>query len=157
MSMFDNVVFDEFTLLEGEQAKAYKAKKAAEKEEESRKHRERMNNRYHSGNKKFSNDTEASYKKEYDRRGKASQNASEKAENLRDNAPKNKLFKKKENEKNRKEYEEKLNKAEGEEFNKAKEYGRLHASQNIAKDAIDRHNRRHGIKNESTFSDIEMI
>ena len=32
MSYFDNIVFDENTLLEGEQAEAYKAKKAAEKD-----------------------------------------------------------------------------------------------------------------------------
>ena len=31
MSMFDNIVFDEFTLLEGEQAEAYKKRKQIEK------------------------------------------------------------------------------------------------------------------------------
>ena len=33
MSIFDNIVFDEFTLLEGEQAEAYKKRKAKEKED----------------------------------------------------------------------------------------------------------------------------
>ena len=34
MSMFDNIVFDEFTLLEGEQAEAYKKRKQIEKNRE---------------------------------------------------------------------------------------------------------------------------
>ena len=36
MSMFDNIVFDEFTLLEGEQADAYKRRKYNEKKEADR-------------------------------------------------------------------------------------------------------------------------
>ena len=34
MSMFDNIIFDEFTLLEGEQAEAYKKRKGEEKDKD---------------------------------------------------------------------------------------------------------------------------
>ena len=52
MSYFDNIVFDENTLLEGEQAEAYKAKKAAEKEARE-KESEKYNN-YGRDKRKFS-------------------------------------------------------------------------------------------------------
>ena len=44
MSYFDNIVFDENTLLEGEQAEAYKAKKAAEKEAREKAEKELQDN-----------------------------------------------------------------------------------------------------------------
>lgn len=46
MSIFDNVVFDEFTLLEGEQAEAYKKRKAEEKAAKEKAEKERRDRRY---------------------------------------------------------------------------------------------------------------
>jgi len=46
MSYFDNIVFDENTLLEGEQAEAYKARKAAEKKAKEKAEKEHYNKRY---------------------------------------------------------------------------------------------------------------
>ena len=46
MSMFDNIVFDEFTLLEGEQAEAYKKRKAAEIKAAKKEDKEAINRQY---------------------------------------------------------------------------------------------------------------
>ena len=51
MSIFDNIVFDEFTLLEGEQAEAYKKRKA----EEKKKAEDEYNSKALSRNEKLSN------------------------------------------------------------------------------------------------------
>ena len=51
MSMFDNIVFDEFTLLEGEQAEAYKEKKDNEKRKEKHEEIERIKRRSEAGRK----------------------------------------------------------------------------------------------------------
>lgn len=46
MSMFDNIVFDEFTLLEGEQAEVYKKRKEEEKADKDKSEKERNDRRY---------------------------------------------------------------------------------------------------------------
>ena len=46
MSIFDNVIFDEFTLLEGEQTEAYKKRKAEEKSAKDKAEKERRDRRY---------------------------------------------------------------------------------------------------------------
>lgn len=55
MSYFDNIVFDENTLLEGEQAEAYKAKKAAEKKADEEKSQERYLHRHANPNSEYGN------------------------------------------------------------------------------------------------------
>ena len=46
MSIFDNIIFDEFTLLEGEQAEEYKRRKANEKAAKEKAEKDRRDHRY---------------------------------------------------------------------------------------------------------------
>ena len=46
MSIFDNIIFDEFTLLEGEQVEAYKKKKAEDKSTKNKAELDRFYRRY---------------------------------------------------------------------------------------------------------------
>ena len=54
MSIFDNIILDEFTILEGEQAEAYKKHKAEMKNKDFKSNNERLNNRKNAG-RKYSN------------------------------------------------------------------------------------------------------
>lgn len=65
MSYLNNIVFEESTLLEGEQAEAYKAKKAKEKDDASNKDVERYSNRGSSaGDKKRDPDSKDQKRKD---------------------------------------------------------------------------------------------
>lgn len=149
MSMFDNVVFDEFTLLEGKQADEYRKRKESQARAEKNRHFANAQSR---AARTVGNDIDKSV-----RPGvgtvKAVQKQMEKRQNDIDRiktSPKGK--------KDTERYEKIINKSMDGKLSK-KDYDfskNYEADVNYAADAIRRHDRRHP-KTESAFSDIEMI
>ena len=181
MSIFDNIVFDEFTLLEGEQAEEYLKRKKAEKEKEKEQYSQKysIKNRGegkrssdHDGSSKYYNSFDVTSEKdpkfnkareiENHRRSYGDvmpkkTKSEEELKKARDKEYKSRKYAADVVENKKKEYFTKSHNAYDKYDNKASKIHSNDIDTQIARDAAARHYRRHLSKNESAFDEIEMI
>lgn len=182
MSIFNNIIFDEFTLLEGEQAEEYKNRKKREQYQNWKDKQNKHDMRYHGtksdydkgeygikvkDTKKDNTSQKAKdiYSKEYKRREKLSDDLVDKYhDHKQNNHPgerPNGIFKGKEKKKydeKKKAYDEKEKELRNKSYDEEERFRKYDMYHKEVKDTIDRHIRRHPKQyKESVFENIEMI